>query len=668
MGDFDDVLAMEPGDEWDDYDPSTHTGPTIELPPLVAELRVPAATIELRGDVPATLLAQLDPLTATPAVVSPHRVVVPVSLAPSADHPGERWQLTDHDRGEMVGTYTSDDLAELLGNQLRELSVEADARLLTIPLAAVSLADGRGVVVVEPDPGRRRNLVAALVDAGAAYLGADHIGLHAGSRTVSAFPTPLRSDRPLAADQVASCATISLVVVPEIDAPNPELLERANGCARLLVASLPGAADPHEVVRCLASVSAAAGVWAVPAVDPAEFAAAVSALPDPSPHELVTSRRPLGATGEVVVVRFAHGGVICDVGAARALELDESELATVDTLGWSAVTGAPQPDAALLAQLAEGGVDLRSVVAAGVRRAPGPGSYGLDDAPRGAAARVRWDAAAIDRAGPDDPAMALLLSHAAANGEVLLDPSAAETVGARVALARATRRRSELLLAELLDQLGDQGIEPLVLGAIVLAHDGPLPADLVPVDRLELLLPPDGVERGVKVLEDCGGVESLVGRVDPDTPTGGQLTMQFGAEPEGPIEVVVRDRLAAGPFGELVDHDELRDRAVRVRLGDRWALALHPDDRFVWSCVRVSDPAGASLAEVRAVVLEAPSSRDGMAAALEASARWGATRTVLASVRAVSTQLPGLSPWLVERATRPAPPSDRRRRRGRRRV
>jgi hypothetical protein len=301
-------------------------------------------------------------------------------------------------------------------------------------------------------------------------------------------------------------------------------------------------------------------------------------------------------------------------------------------------------------------------------RAPGPESYGLDDAPRGAAARSLWDAAAIDRAGTDDPALALLLSHASVNGEVVLDAPLAELVRPRVELAGATRRRCELLLAELLEQLADEAIEPLVLGAIVLAHDGPVPATLVPVDRLELLFPPEGVERGLEALATCGGVPSMAGPVDADAPTGGPVTMLFGAEHEGTLEVILRDRLAAGPFGELVDHDELCDRAVRVRIGERWALALHPDDRFVWACVRVSDPSGASLAELREVVLDAPGSRDGMAAALEASARWGATRTVLAAIRTVSTRLPGLSPWLVERANRPASPPDRRRRRSRRRV
>ena len=668
MGDFDDVLAMEPSDEWDDYDPSTHAGPTVELPPLVAQLRVPAATIELRGDVPAPLLTQLDALTATPAVSSPYRVVVPVSLAASDDDPCERWQLTDHDRGEVVGAFNSDDLAEWMTTQLRELAVDADVRQLVVPLAAVRLADGRGVLLVEPDADRRHELVAAMVDGGAAYLGADHVVLQPGSRTVSAFPTPLRTDTALTADQVAPVVTISVVVVPEQDATSAEPLTRANGCARLLATALPDTADAQELVRSLAGLTAAAAVWAVPAADPAAFSAAVAALPDPMTHDLVTSRRPLGTDGDLVTVRFAHGGVVADLGVARALELDESELGTVDALRWSVVATTPESDAALITQLAGAGVDLQPVVAAGVMRSPGPESYGLEDSPRGAAARSLWDAAAIGRAGIDDPALAVLLAHAARHGEVVLDAPLAELVAPRVAAADATRRRCSALLGKLLDLLGDEDVEPLVLGSFVLAHDGPVPAELVAVDRLELLLPPERIDASLAVLESCGGVLSLAGIVEPDAPTGGPLTMMFRGDDDGTLEVVVRDRLAAGPFGELVDHDDLRARAVRISVGDRWALALHPDDRFVWSCVRLADPATASLSELREVVLEAPRSRDGMAAALEASARWGATRTVLAAIRTVSTRLPGLSPWLVERATRPAPASERRRRRARRRV
>jgi hypothetical protein len=102
-------------------------------------------------------------------------------------------------------------------------------------------------------------------------------------------------------------------------------------------------------------------------------------------------------------------------------------------------------------------------------------------------------------------------------------------------------------------------------------------------------------------------------------------------------------------------------------VGHRWVRTLHPDDRFVAACVQVADSSEASIRDLRHVVLSAPVSREGASAVFEASARWGATRTVLASVRMVGERLPGLSPWLVERATRPTASADRRRRGLRRR-
>ncbi len=123
-------------------------------------------------------------------------------------------------------------------------------------------------------------------------------------------------------------------------------------------------------------------------------------------------------------------------------------------------------------------------------------------------------------------------------------------------------------------------------------------------------------------------------------------------------------RLAVGPFGELVDHDELRGRSVPVQLGGSWARALRPDDRFVLTCLALGPrPEACSPWALRRVVLAAPRTDAMQVAALEASERWGATGAVLAAVRAADDALGGLSPWLVERARREAGPSRRRQRR-----
>ena len=117
----------------------------------------------------------------------------------------------------------------------------------------------------------------------------------------------------------------------------------------------------------------------------------------------------------------------------------------------------------------------------------------------------------------------------------------------------------------------------------------------------------------------------------------------------------------------MVDHDDLALRSVPLPLGDRFVRGLHPDDRFIWACICADGARPPQLHQLRQVVLAAPRSRSTMASALEISAQWGATRTVLAAVRAAADVLPGVSPWLLERSVR-SPDQPRRRRRGPGRV
>jgi hypothetical protein len=106
---------------------------------------------------------------------------------------------------------------------------------------------------------------------------------------------------------------------------------------------------------------------------------------------------------------------------------------------------------------------------------------------------------------------------------------------------------------------------------------------------------------------------------------------------------------------------------VPFRIGGRWVPALHPEHRFVHACVRADRGGGREhLVELRDVVLTAPQGPPLLAEAMECSARWGATTSVLAVVRSASERLPGLPTWLVDRSRhQDAPPRRRRRRVGR---
>ena len=61
MGEFDDVMAMEPSDHWD-LPVDDGSGHARTLPEVVAVLRLPGAFVELRGEVPDALVDRLEPL------------------------------------------------------------------------------------------------------------------------------------------------------------------------------------------------------------------------------------------------------------------------------------------------------------------------------------------------------------------------------------------------------------------------------------------------------------------------------------------------------------------------------------------------------------------------------------------------------------------------------
>lgn len=675
MGEFDDVLAMEPSDDWDDYEASDRPGLGLELPPLAAALHVPAATVELRGQVPDEVLAQLDALTAAPLVRSPRHVVLPLSFEhPATPDSGSdssgagQLQLTDHGRGELVEPVPqTTELVRYLATRVCEVAGEADPRQLPVPLAGVRLADGRGVLVLEPDRRRRHEVVAALVAHGAGYVGADHVVLQAGSRTVLACPTPLDVGPPVTADRVTPAMAVSMILVSDPTGGAVERLSSAHGCARLLVTALPGARDAHEVLRCVAMVTATAAIWSIPTDDTSAVAGVVHGLDATTPApQMVSWRRPSAEQPDLMTIRFARGGVVVGVADGTALEIDESELPVIDALGWPEFQPDSSTRTALLAQLAAAGVDLQPVVADRPAPIPGPESFGLPDAPRGRVT-AGWAGAPLDRHLAGAEPVALLLDHAACRGELVLDDEQRSVVSARAAALRDRGARADAALELVLAALEGAEVDPILLGPTVVAHDGALPVDAVERDHLDLLVPAEVLDRGVELLASAGAVPADESNGAPAaTPGAGPVVLRVVAG-GGSVDVRLHTRLAGGPFGELVDHDELRRRAVPIRVGERWVETLHPDDRFVAACVRVGGPSPASVWDLREVVLTAPVSQEGAAAAFEASARWGATRTVLGSVRLVSERLPGVPPWLVERATRPPAAPDRRRRGLRRR-
>ncbi len=693
MGEFDDVLAMEPGDEWDDYE--SGLAPSPDLAALTAELQVPGVRVQVRGSVPASVLAALAPLLVAPGSEAGADRVATLTVVED----GGAHRVEDLDAGSLGSVRTEAELLDLLVERLLDISETFDRRNVHLRCAVLAFEGGHGVLLIDPDPASRHRNVTALVAEGAECRGVDRAVLIPGTRTVLPFPTPIlvhRADsdgdrRPRVALRSPPAASlgptrITAVLVVQHEEPAtvppgrsgtdddemhgtsvaPEPLGSPHGCARLFVDGAASSSDPHQLLGAVVDLSAAVQFWSVSTAALDEVADTLRETVVPSPHGVAVTRHLREDDPDVVVVRFDVGGVLADVERGVAFELDDDELPVVDRLGWPSLTNDRVVEAAVLDAWAGAGIDLRPTSLRTRARVPGPASFGLPDSPVGDAARKAWSTSMAASLLSDDPTCALALHGAMSRGDLVADgplASAVESVAA-TATDRADAAHRTLDVVE--GHLGGSGIVALVLGRIVGGLDGPLPGSLVDVDRVELLVAPDQVRTCVELLVDAGvatEVDDVEVEVDPD---GGRPRRLIGELADTPI--VIHDRLAGGPFGELVDHEELHRRSVPVPFRGRWLRALHPDDRFVWACVRLDAAERPGIAEVREVAESAPRSRAGMAAVMEASERWGATRTVLSAMRTTDEVVSGLSPWLAERAHRRSDGPSRRRRRQVRRI
>ena len=331
-------------------------------------------------------------------------------------------------------------------------------------------------------------------------------------------------------------------------------------------------------------------------------------------------------------------------------ELDALESMLVAP-GRSAPRGPAGPPVAALARLAAAGVQVPTGAA---RPAPGIDAFGLPNCPVGATAAAMWSS---------EPALRLLAQASAPGADVagavaqavergLATPPRSEqgAILDRHDLARRLVAVIESTLHQVLDVAAQHSIVPIVLGSGVVAHDGTLPADFTDAEQVDLLIDPDGLSTLLHALVAAGFEQVIPPPSDgPDLPVAHEVVRPGDV----PVTVQLRTRLAVGPFAALVNHEELHDRSVPVWIGTRWCRALHPEDRFVFTCVQLDlDTSHSTVQDLRDVVLSAPRIEANMAQALEASERWGSTISTLASLQRVNAVMPGLSPWLVERAER----------------
>ncbi len=691
MGEFDDVLAMEPGDEWDDHVVGASADAEVVHGPLQATLRLPNALVELRGEPPSEVVDALSDL-------SDERLELlggATSLRLSVTREDDRWVL-DGAGGRAEVADNDDDLLRAVVARLDALAVDTDPMRLHLAVACVRLAE-RGVVLVQASPVEHGAddltlVVADLLELGADFVTAGLLSLLPGSRTVFGHPSPpsTSAHAPVRASTVASVvpfAQVDHVVVLDRLADGPTAageLPVTDAVVHLLRAAVDADRIGPAALDVVAQVIRGATCTEIHHSDPNEVAATVAAVvaasSPPSPARLCVvhrfddpghgaiDRSEVGPSGAPVpaavqrarrslrVARFDALGVLLDGASGTLMMITPDELDALEAR--LVATKLPLPEGRLT-RLADAGVRLPTQ--RGARAVPGVESYGLPNCPAGAVAASMWAGAApttlaaASQPGADVPGA---VAQAVERGVVTPAPAEQGSILDRHALARRLVELVEATLHQVLDIAARHDVVPLVLGSGVLAHDGMLPEESTDAEQVDLLVDPDSLPVLLDALVDAGFEATDQGPSDgSDAPTVHELA-SAGAVP---VTVRIRARLAVGPFAALVNHEEFHDRSVPVWIGERWCRTLHPEHRFVLTCVQLDlDATHSTVQDLRDVVLSAPRIEAHMAEALEASERWGAVGSVLTSLRRVHAVMPGLSPWLVERAER----DDGRRRRG----
>ncbi len=684
MGEFDDVLAMEPGDEWENHVVGEAADAAVTHGALQATLRLPNALVELRGVAPAGVVEVLSDLTDERLELLGDAPTLRLSVALD----GDRWSLDGAGGG---ATIDGDDehLARALVDRLDRLAVDTDPMRLHLAVACVEL-DGRGVVLVSaPAEGSDGTddltlVVAELLELGADFVTTGLLSLLPGSRTVFGHPSPPSTSthppvRASTAAPVVPVTRIDHVVVLGGAGETAATGDRdlADAVVALLGAALDadrlGPAALDVITHAISAATCTRVARSEPAATAATVSTAVSASSPPRPARLCTvhrfdvdgngqvDRSEVGSTGEPVpaavqrakrslrVARLGTSGVLTDGASGTTVVVTPEELDALEDL---LVTTAKPSHHAALTRLADMGI--RVPTGRSARSVPGVESYGLPNCPAGTVAATMWSGdtaratlAAASEPGADVPGA---VAQAVERGAVVPAPAEQGAILDRHALARQVVAVVESTLSDVLDVAERHDIVPLVLGSGVLAHDGPLPEDFTDAEQVDLLVQPDSLPVLAEALSAAGYTVVDAGPSDgSDTPT----VLELVSTGDVPVTVRLRARLAVGPFAALVNHEEFHDRSVPVHIGGRWCRTLHPEHRFVLTCVQLDlDTDHSTVQDLRDVVLSAPRIEAHMAEALEASERWGAVGSVLTSLRRVQAVMPGLSPWLVERAER----------------
>ncbi len=620
-----------------------------------------------------------------------------------------RWRLEKNDAGVVAAGQETAELFPALWKQLLVISAELKPSVLHLGVPCLEL-NGHGLVIAGGPSAIREQLIEELISSGAAYLTSDDLVLQQGTRTVFGSPSPRATtsaagtqefEAATATTQIVNQCAVGLILVLEDDegeaVSSLSELEPVSKLAPLSMAqttnlllgsrSLSASQQgPSNGIALEMTALLVAGSSCVTASAPTtqdeldRLVHELQALLPPDRRRLavlhrlileqgslqpVAGQRVAGESQPVAhMMRFDQDALLFAPEAQRTEDSESTSVAPI------AEVLTPEQADQLVAQ------SDRKTARNRPEAWPTPSAFGLTDCPSGKAAQALWQGLALPETGqgvdmPSGVAVELLSRDLLQAPQATLD----KVLHAHVLAQRHAHEVAGALIW-VLRVAAEVDVQPVVFGSLMQEWDGRLPEHFTDIGQLDLLIRNSEIDRLLERLGTQGFQFETRKLSKKAVDTDIEHSVRHPAIPE--VVIALHATLAAGPFGLLVDPNEFHDRAVPVQVRGQWVKGLHPEHRFIAACVAVSawqtresisesvsvgtdedalvqsgrdsGPSAPSIAQLREVVMTAPSSEELLMSAVECSSRLGATSKVFSAVRQADEALPGLPVWLVQRA------------------
>lgn len=663
-------------------------------------LRLPNALVLLSGQIPGEVFHELGDLEDGRLHLD---LAAPVVKIDVVRHDAGWFVTSESDRRDVPLAMSAGpapaDLLDAILMSLNRMSYGTDPLRLHLHAAAVGYM-GLGILLAGPSGSGKSTLTVELLIRGASYLTDENLTLLPGSRTIFAYPKPItlkagslryfrnkgpsgRLNIPEAARndrshiRATSIGAVSPFAQPGVfvavrysadDEPSLRRISTAEACTHLLEDSLDGVRLGPSALDVVATTLSGATAWELRYSNAAAAAALITELRPPLRRQLTVfhdyrHREPakdshacasdddVSSDHSVRIARFDDSAALHD-GRSRALmTLTQVE---VDELGRRDRTDAPDQQRterrqSVLKRVVETIGDL-------AKEDLGPDadptmSFGL---PNRTTASTKPSGGrptkTLGNAGDQPHQPSGLVVEQIGRGMVQANEDVTTLAHQRHLEEQAICLQQERKLAVVVDRLEALGLSPIVTGDSVTSHDGSSLPHLADLRSIGLLLPPEQLgpateelSRHATQLAEPQESFASVGGLAPERGTRLRLACPV-VGPRSDLGLVVCHTLSPTPYGELVDTDELHARSVPVLVNGRWYRALHPEHRFLHSCLNAVFADPPDLKELREVVMTAPRTPASAGSMMATADRWMLRPVVQRAVRLSESAFPRALP------------------------